>query len=266
LLRISRTLCAPSPNPLPALVVTCLSVLSCVHIDGVRVLSKAPNVECYTPEHQAFTVAAVVILVFVTVVVPVLVLMVNYVSVVGETQQSAVSKVLHKALGSIGRSIQQLSNGSLMEGQEEAVAKAEAALAQTKAAAAAVDVAECAGVPASEDTAATAAADPAGPATGMQEDTGSGTQAAASEPHLAVPGIVARDVDEPEVVGEEVEVTEIQRLASFGDALFGSDTTRTMTLTMSFRTMKSGAGKSSSAEVGTGEGQSPQGRVVRVWG
>lgn len=216
-------------------------------------LSKAPNVVCYTPEHQAFTVAAVVILVFVTAVVPVLVLMVNYVSVVGETQHSAVSKVLHKALGSIGRSIQQLSNGSLLDGQEQAVAEAEAALAQAKAAAAAVDAQEralavLAQAPAAEGAALAAkSTEPAGAGEGASQ----AAETSASGPDAMEQGAEVRRGDESDVVGEEVEMTEVEGLTTFQDALCGSDAPRVMNLSMSFHTMRSGMRKScSNAEVG----------------
>ena len=101
-----------------ALVTTCLSFMSCELVDGVSVMTQAPDVVCYSPEHKAYTVAAVVLLVFLTVVVPVGVLVVNHLSVLGDkkTERSTVSKVVHKALGHIGYSLEQMSRDSVLSG------------------------------------------------------------------------------------------------------------------------------------------------------
>jgi hypothetical protein len=84
-------------------------------VDGVSVLTSAPGVECHTSEHKWFTVAGCIVLALVTVVVPLIVLVVNYVSVVGEsTQHTGLSKVVHRLLGGVARSIQDAASTRLL--------------------------------------------------------------------------------------------------------------------------------------------------------
>lgn len=98
-----------------ALVITSLSLLSCHTVDGVSVLASAPDVECHTSEHKWFTVVGCIVLALVTVVVPLIVLVVNYVSVVGEsTQHTGLSKVVHRVLGGVARSIQDAASTRLL--------------------------------------------------------------------------------------------------------------------------------------------------------
>ena len=77
----------------PAIVVTALSVLQCDTVNDVAILRSAPDALCYTPRHKVYAIAFMVVLVVVTVVVPVAVLIVNYISVVGDDQHTGLSKV-----------------------------------------------------------------------------------------------------------------------------------------------------------------------------
>lgn len=97
--------------------VTALSLLPCRTVDGVSVLAQAPGVVCNTPQHRGFTIAAVALLVFVVGLVPLCVLVVNYISVVGATQQhTGLSRLVHRLLGCVAVSIQEAASTRLLTG------------------------------------------------------------------------------------------------------------------------------------------------------
>ncbi len=89
-----------------AVVLTCLKLMKCRHVDGTHVLVSAPEVTCYTPGHKLVMAVCVIILILTSVVVPVIISLVNFLSVHGDSEpHTGLSRFIALVFGPIVRAL-----------------------------------------------------------------------------------------------------------------------------------------------------------------